>query len=147
MNIILKNHELVPCIEFLQSMELPANNSRPVVKLTQLLSEALSEVQDSQMTLIDQYGERNEAGELILTADQSDYFIHPPKRADYEAQATALLNEEVVITGGPFVKVIERLPEVFANYDVKISGKEALIYDRLLDEFEKGNDGEASSTI
>ena len=137
MKIILKNYELIPSIEFLQSMELAANESRPVIKFVKLLSDALKGVQESQMSLVEQYGVRDENGELSLTEDGSDYLIDSKKRTDYEVQAQELLNEEVVIEGGPFVKVIEKLPDVLEKYDVKISGKDALIYDRLLDEFEK----------
>ena len=137
MKVILKNYELVPSIEFLQSMELVANESRPVTKFVKLLNDALTSVGESQIALIKQYGVHDEKGELALTADGSDYLIDPEKRDDYEVQARELLNEEVVIEGGPFVKVIERLPAVLEKYDVKISGRDAIIYDRLLDEFEK----------
>ena len=139
MKIILKNFELVPSIEFLQSMELVANESRSVTKFVKLLSDALKGVSESQIALIKQYGVYDENGELALTEDGSDYLIDPKKREDYEVQARELLNEEVVIEGGPFVKVIERLPAVLEKYDVKISGNDALIYDRLLDEFERNS--------
>lgn len=146
MKITLKNYELFPAIEFLQSMELVANESRPVVKFVKLLKEALSGVQESQMALIEQYGVRDEKNELALTEDKSDYLIVSEKQGDYEKQANALLNEEVVLEGGPFVKVIARLPTVLEKYDVKISGKDALVYDRLLDEFERNEINKANCT-
>lgn len=137
MKLTLKNYELIPMMEFLQKMELPANESRPVVKFVKLLSEALKDIQESQMALIEQFGKRDDKGEIVLTEDGTDYLIDPDKSEDYEDHSKELLNEEVVIEGGPFVKVIERLPAVLEKYDTKISGKDALIYDRLLDEFEK----------
>jgi len=137
MEITLKNFELVPAIELLQKMELPANESRPVVKFTKLLNEALQEVQESQMKLIEQYGQKNDEGELVLTDDGTDYVIAPDESHIYEEQLRVFLDEDVVINGGAFVNVVAKLPDVLRNYDAKISGRDAVIYDRLFDEFEK----------
>lgn len=137
MNITLKNYEVLPAIDFLESMRLSARDSRPVMKFAEHLRGALKSLGDSQMALIEKYGEKDENGELIMTEDETDYLICPERQKEYQAELVAFLQEEVVFTGGFFVKVMERLPAILSEYDEKISGKQAVIYNRLLDEFEK----------
>ena len=141
MKVTLKNNELVPCIEFLQKMNLPANSSRPIVKFVKLLNDALTEVQKSQMALIEQYGVRDEDGQLALTEDKQDYLISAEYRQNYNEEMQVFLLEEVVITGGMFVNVVSKLPTILEKYDEKISNQDAVIYDRLMDEFEKNEEG------
>ena len=47
------------------------------------------------------------------------------------------MEEEVVIEGGMYVRNFDEIPRILEDYDGMLSGKDAEVYDRLLDEFEK----------
>lgn len=137
MKLVLKNHEIVKALNFLSGLKISANQTRPATKLIQLLDEVLRGVQESQQALIEAYGKRDEENNLIQVDQGKAHEINPEYEKEYNEGIQQLLHEEVVIDGGPFVKIIEQLPEVLANYDEKIDSKDAYIYDRLMDEFEK----------
>ena len=136
MKIELKNYELVPAVSFLSDMSIKANEVRPVTKLKKLLISAVEDLQESQQELIKEYGQKDEQGELLVN-DQGEYVFEPKQKAAYLAELKKLYDEVVVIDGGIHAKVIEKLGGILAGYTVEISGKDAEVYDRLLDEFEK----------
>ena len=137
MELKLKNHEVVKALNFLSGLKLNANQTRPATKLIRILDEVLQEIQDSQFALIEMYGKRDEENNLIQREKGQSHEIDPDHVEEYAKEVALLLNEEVVIDGGPFVKLIERLPGILENYEEKIDNAEAYIYDRLMDEFEK----------
>ena len=47
------------------------------------------------------------------------------------------MEEEVVIEGGMYARNFDEIPRILEDYDGMLSGKDAEVYDRLLDEFEK----------
>ncbi|MBV6373083.1 hypothetical protein IGJ74_001824 [Enterococcus sp. AZ009] len=137
MKLVLKNHEVVKALNFLSGLKLNANQTRPATKLIHLLDEVLQEIQRSQFELIELYGKRDEENNLVQLENGKSHEIDPDHAEDYAREVDLLLNEEVVIDGGPFVKIIEQLPSILENYEEKIDNAEAYIYDRLMDEFEK----------
>ena len=55
----------------------------------------------------------------------------------YNIEQKKLYEEEVVIEGGMYAKNIDELPRILEALDIELEGKEAEVYDRLLDEMEK----------
>lgn len=137
MLLTLKNHEVVKALKFLSGLKLNANQTRPATKLIRVLDEILQEIQESQFALIELYGKRDEENKLVQLENGKSHEIDPEHAENYAREVDLLLNEEIIIDGGPFVKIIERLPEILGNYEEIIDSSEAYIYDRLMDEFEK----------
>ena len=54
----------------------------------------------------------------------------------FNAEQQILADEKVTIEGGMYAKNIEEIPRILNEYDGELSGKDAEIYDRLLDEME-----------
>ena len=131
MNITLKNKELIPTINFLQGLKLKNADSRHRSKLVKLLTTALDEFSESEQDLkehhlVDEKG-------AILPEDQQ-----AREQVDaYNIEQKKLYEEEVVIEGGMYAKNIDELPRVLEALDIELEGKEAEVYDRLLDEMEK----------
>lgn len=132
MKITLKNNELVPAINFLESIELSTKDSRHRTKLIKRIREALIELSDEEKSLMEKLNLLDENGQLKDSKEQDIKDV-----AIFNKEQAILLNEEVVIEGGLYARNFDEIPRILEEYDGMISGKDAEIYDRLLDEFEK----------
>lgn len=132
MKIELKNKELAPAINFLQSLNLKAKDSRCRSKLVKIINEAYEELGKEELKLMQESGVADESGVLIKESDRN-----PKKVTEFKKDQTALMDELVVIEGGLYAKNIDEIPRILTEFDGEISGVDAEIYDRLLDEFEK----------
>lgn len=138
MKIILQNGELSAAINFLSSMEIRGmKKSRQRSKLKEALLAAVTEYHNSQMELFEKYGQKNNSGELIFNKDRTGYEVKKEFHQAYREDMIILLTEEVVIDGGIHANLISGFGETLADYDGILSGEDADIYDRLMDEFEK----------
>lgn len=134
------NYELILAIQFLQEMELKPSDSRHRTKLVKELVSLNEELVKEQMELIEIYGERNESdNSLMYNESNGSYIIKVDKKQEYNQENKKLLLEEVVITGGPYIHNIKQMESILANYTGELSGEQANIYDKILDEFEKNN--------
>lgn len=132
MKIELKNKELAPAINFLQSLNLKAKDSRCRSKLVKIINEAYEELGKEELKLMQESGVADESGVLIKESDRD-----PKKVTEFKKDQTGLMDELVVIEGGLYAKNIDEIPRILTEFDGEISGVDAEIYDRLLDEFEK----------
>lgn len=138
MKITLKNYELAPALNFLQGMDLKAaSQSRQRSKLRNLVMEALEGFQEAQKEVYELYVEKDSNGELVINEDGTDYKIIKDMKKKFHKEMNTLLSEEVIIEGGIYARNITAFGEILGNYEGVISGREADIYDRLMDEFEK----------
>ena len=128
MQIILKNKELVPAVNFLQSLSLKASDSRHRSKFVKEISKGIEDLSQSEQELLSEIGLLNEKGEVDETNQELV--------KDYNKAREDLLAEEVVLDGGIHAKSLENLLEILNNLEIELSGIDAEIYDRLLDEFE-----------
>lgn len=132
MNITLKNKELIPTIQFLQGLKLKNADSRHRSKLVKLLTTALDGFAESEQDLLKEHHLVDEKG-VILPEEQQE-----KEQVDaYNIEQKKLYEEEVVIEGGMYAKNIDELPRILEALDIELEGKDAEVYDRLLDEMEK----------
>ncbi|MBO0413234.1 DUF1617 family protein [Enterococcus hulanensis] len=134
MQIILKNKELSSAINFLQSISLKAADSRHRSKLVSLLVKAYEEFSHYEKKLMDEFELLDENGKLI---DESKRVAE--KVVAFNKEQFALSEEEIFIEDGMFIKNLAEIPRILSEYDGELSGQDAEIYDRLLDEFEKND--------
>lgn len=137
MKITLKNYELGAALLFIQNMELKAADSRHRSKFKKALMEAVQGLQESELELYDLYGRKDNEGQLIVNEEKTGYEVKPENRNQFYQEMNVLLDEEIVIKSGLYARNFEMFGEVLSEYNGVISGKEADIYDRLMDEFEK----------
>lgn len=138
MKITVKNNELAPAITFLEGMELKANtDSRHRTKLVKMLKEAFNDLSEEEKSLMEKFDLLTEEGQLKpqdqLSADNVTAF---------NSEQAVLLEEEVIIEGGMYARNLAEMPRILEAYDGTLSGKDAEIYDRLLDEMENNKDAE-----
>ncbi len=138
MKIKLKNYELGTALAFVAKMDLKAASaSRHRSKFKKELLKAVEGLQESEMELYDHYGEKDADGKLVINETQTGYEVKDAEKNQFSKELHALLDEEIVIESGLYAKNFEKFGQVLAEYNGVISGKEADIYDRLMDEFEK----------
>ena len=133
MKITLKNNELATAINFLEGMTLKANkDSRHRTKLVKRIREAFKELSDEEKSLMEKFNLLDESGQLKEGKDQDAKDV-----AAFNKEQGILMDEEIVIEGGMYARNFDEVPRILNEYDGMLSGKDAEIYDRLLDEFEK----------
>lgn len=132
MKIILRNKELKTAINFLNAMNLRAKDSRHRSKLVKLLTKAFSELGDEEKKLMADYDLLDESGNLKAEGDRD-----LKKVAEFNSEQADLMEEEVIIEGGMYSRNFDEMPRILSEYDEVISGTDAEIYDKLMDEFEK----------
>lgn len=136
MKITLKNNELAPAINFLEGMTLKANkDSRHRTKLVKRIREAFTELSDEEKSLMEKFNLLDANGQLKNSENQDVKDV-----AAFNKEQGILMDEEVVIEGGMYAQNFDEVPRILNEYDGMLSGKDAEIYDRLLDEFEKNDD-------
>ena len=143
--LTIKNRELAPAIKLLNGMELKASDSRHRTKLLNLLSEAAKGLAEAELALLkecavlDSNGDPEiaENGNVAMKPD-----LTPEKISEYRTEHAKLFDEEIVIDGGMHASNIAAFGKVLREYDGIISGELANIYDRLMDEYEKGESNE-----
>jgi len=132
MKITLENKELISAINFLENMDLKANkDSRHRTKLVKLIKNAFTELIDDEKELLKKFDLVNEDGQIKEDKDQLK-----ENAIGFNKEREILMNEKVVIEGGMYAKNLDELPRILNEYEGILSGSNAEIYDRLLDEFE-----------
>lgn len=137
MKITLKNYELGSSLVFVQKMELKAADSRHRSKFKKALLNAIEGLQESELELYERYGQKDEDGKLIINQAKTGYVVKDEHNPQFVEEMNVLLDEEVIIESGLYAKNFIKFGKVLGEYNGVISGKEADIYDRLMDEFEK----------
>lgn len=135
MKLRFKTAEVPLAVQFLRGLSLSGSHSRARSKLVKQLAEALNAASEDEIELYKQYSETDAAGELVKD-DQGRFITPPEKQAELNSEHEKLMAEPIVIDGGMYAEQIAGLQQVLADYDGQLSGDDAQIYDRILDEFE-----------
>lgn len=131
MKITLKNSELATTINFLKNIPVKGENSRHRTKLKKQVEVAFGEFVEAEKELFAELDLLDENKELLPPEKQD-----PTAVQTFKIQQTILYNEEVVIESGAYVKNFNEMPRILKAYEGELSGDEADIYDKLLDQME-----------
>lgn len=135
MKITLKNNELIPAIDFLQNMPIKGKDSRHRTKLVKQLQIAFDGLVDAEKVLMGEFNLLDENNELLPEEKRDKESVK-----EFQKEQKVLYEEEVVIEGGVFAKNFDEMPRILNEYEGELSGEQAEIYDKLLDEMEKEAD-------
>ncbi|RXZ78204.1 hypothetical protein EBB07_29560 [Paenibacillaceae bacterium] len=128
----LYNYELNPFVEFLFNLKLIDKKSRMRSRFINLLLEKVKQLELDYKILLEQYGEKNEKGEL-LKVDTEDgktgYKINDIQ--SFQSANQELMSEEIIL------EVTEERKDMFLtvidsilNCGIEFEGTEAVQYDR-----------------
>ncbi|WP_205905111.1 DUF1617 family protein [Enterococcus casseliflavus] len=129
--IKLKNKEITTAINFLDRMNLKPKDSRHRSKFVKQLNKALLELSEEEKTLMNKFELIDSNGQL-----KSDNDRKIEKVLAFNREQMILLEEEIIVEGGMYAKNLSEVQRILSEYDGVLSGEEAQIYDRLMDEFE-----------
>ncbi|WP_195907757.1 DUF1617 family protein [Enterococcus casseliflavus] len=129
--IKLKNKEITTAINFLDRMNLKPKDSRHRSKFVKQLNKALLELSEEEKTLMNKFELIDSNGQLKSDNDRKIDNV-----LAFNREQTILLEEEIIVEGGMYAKNLSEIQRILSEYDGVLSGEEAQIYDRLLDEFE-----------
>ncbi|EOH79272.1 DUF1617 family protein [Enterococcus casseliflavus] len=129
--IKLKNKEITTAINFLDRMNLKPKDSRHRSKFVKQLNKALLELSEEEKTLMNKFELIDSNGQLKSDNDRKIDNV-----LAFNREQTILLEEEIIVEGGMYAKNLSEVQRILSEYDGVLSGEEAQIYDRLMDEFE-----------
>ncbi|MFS1032960.1 hypothetical protein ACFC9G_13505 [Enterococcus casseliflavus] len=129
--IKLKNKEITTAINFLERMNLKPKDSRHRSKFVKQLNKALLELSEEEKTLMNKFELIDSNGQLKSDNDRKIDNV-----LAFNREQTILLEEEIIVEGGMYAKNLSEVQRILSEYDGVLSGEEAQIYDRLMDEFE-----------
>ena len=135
MKITLQNQELQPAISLLQRLSLKPGDSRHRSKMVKLLLEAAKTYDEDSNSLLESYANKSADGSPIINGNQYD--VPKDKLTELGVERKHLNEEERVIEGGMYVRNIDAMPEVLENITETLSGQEADIYDKIMDQFDE----------
>jgi hypothetical protein len=132
----IKNKDIEGIIKFLQSISpLPAQQARKKVKFIKMCLEHLQDIEDERKVLIEQFGDRDSEGNLII--EDNSYKITKYLN-EFSKEYNALMNEDWVIDETESVKdVLVTLRDLLLNYNKEISTEHEIIYDNLCEALEQ----------
>jgi hypothetical protein len=136
----IKNIEIEPFIKFLMSFELKGRESRLRTRFAKLLMERLKLINEENMDLIRQFGNKDENGNIkIVERDGKRYYDVVDKDA-YNREYFILMNEDFVIDETEERKeMLLFIKELILNCDMTFKDEEALEYDRWCEIVEEIN--------
>lgn len=134
----LKNLQLVPTIEFLNSVELKGKESRSRSKVVKKLIEKLKELQEDEKVLLESFSNKDESGEVVRLDDLS-YDVPKENLLELTKQKNELLNEYAIVDCSEIYQHCKTLLSSLEDFDKNLSGQEAEVYDLLLDQLEEMN--------
>ncbi|GAA5416190.1 hypothetical protein Pryu01_01222 [Paraliobacillus ryukyuensis] len=136
MQVTIKNAHLGQATSLLFDLALKGKQSRHRTKFIKLLAERSKEVEEQRKQLAEEHANKDGGDKPIIKDEKYDI-------ADQEAfqkDIQELYEEEIVIEGGDHQDMLKTVKWALDECDKAYSGKEAVIYDYLCDQFEEGDD-------
>lgn len=136
--IIFKNFELVSVGNFLGSLKLKNMASLGRSKLIKLIVTKNEDFQNDLNEIRNQYFEKNEDGEF-KTEKNSNKLVFKDESLKDEAdqQVHAISDDVAVISIAEYSNKFKKLYEALQNYDGEFSEQDALLYELVMDAFDK----------
>lgn len=134
--IEFKNGELVAVGNFLAQAKLKGKASRGRTKLIMLIEEKNKEYNEERDTVRDPYFQVDDKGEKIVK-DKKYVLKDVTKGKELDKELADLAAETVGIEFTEYSEKFKALYEELNNYGYELSNADAVLYDMILDKFEK----------
>lgn len=136
--IIFKNFELVSVGNFLGSLKLKNMASLGRSKLIKLIVTKNEDFQNDLSEIRNQYFEKNENGEFKTEKDSNKLvFKDESLKDEADQQVHAISDDVAVISIAEYSNKFKKLYEALQNYDGEFSEQDALLYELVMDAFDK----------
>lgn len=137
LKIKVKNLELKPYVQFLQSLQLKGKVSRGRSKIAKALDERNMEYIKDVESIQKEYFKTDENGKLL--ADKKGNLTSKDETSLEKAQKSMkeLQNESSVIDLSSYPEQVEAFVKAMYDYDKEFSNAEATAYDEIMSKFEE----------
>lgn len=144
MKVEIKNALLQESINLLFDLSLRGKQSRHRTRFIKRLTERLKEVEEERMKLAEEYARKDDEGKPIMKKGGKEYDIPDENMPSLIKDVEELYDEVLVIEGGDNKETLETVRKILEETDKEFSGREAVIYDYLCEQFEgKGHKKES----
>jgi hypothetical protein len=132
----IQNKDIEQVVMFLKTISpLPAKQSRMKAKFIKMCLERLKEIEEDQMLLIEEFGDRDDQGNLIMIKE--GHYSVKKRLNEFNRAYAELLSEYWVIDETESIKdVLLTLKDIVLNYEGNVDDQHALIHDMLCDQLE-----------
>jgi len=134
MKVEIENRYLGQAISLLFDLSLRGKQSRHRTKFVKLLNDRLKEVEEQRIELAKEHAKKDENGEPIIREDR----VEIEDKEGFAKELEELYAEKLVLEGGDLQETLKVVKDVLLNCDKEFSRQEAVIYDYLCEQFEKG---------
>lgn len=134
--IEFKNGELVAVGNFLAQAKLKGKASRGRTKLIKLIEEKIKEYNEERDSVRDPYFQVDDKGEKIVK-DKKYVLKDVSKGKELDKELADLAAETVGIEFTEYSEKFKALYEELNNYGYELSNADAVLYDMILDKFDK----------
>lgn len=136
MKIKIQNKYLLPSINLLYDLSLKGKESRHRTRFIKLLQERLKEVEEERKQLAEEFSRKDKNGKPII--EDNKYVLENEK--EFYKEFNELMDEEFIIEGANYEETLKTVKTILLECEVAFSGQDAMVYDYLCEQFEKGED-------
>ncbi|SEA54143.1 Protein of unknown function [Thalassobacillus cyri] len=137
MQVKIKHEQIGQAIDLLFHLSLKGKQSRHRTTFIKKLTERLHEVEGQRNDLAKEHSFLDEEGNPKMLDNGKRYDIKDMEAFQKDVQE--LYEEELVLEGGDNQRMLTTVKEVLLNSDESYSGKKALTYDYLCEQFEEAD--------
>lgn len=139
--LIFKKSEAQAFGQFLIKLELRNKTSRLRNKLVKKLDTVTAELNEERIELLKELATKDEAGEPVIIEVNGQQSYDVQDKDELAKQINELINEKVAVEVGEYSSNFAPLFEYLDSeeFDMMLSGQDALIYDELLTIWEDAN--------
>ena len=132
--LIIKKNEAQTMIEFLMKLNLRNKVSRLRNKLAKKLQTIIAEYEEERVELAKEFANKDEKGDPIVNGNSYDIGDLDGFKREY----ISLGEEQVAVEVGEYSDNFSPLFDFLDSeeFDLEMSGQDAIVYDRLLDVWE-----------
>lgn len=136
--IEFKNNELVSIANALNDFKLKGKASLGRTRLIEKLTKKNDEFINDQKTIQKKYFQVGEDGEFVKNPNNDQLVpIEGKNEKDAQTEFDSLMGEKIGIDFSEYSERMLSLKKSLDNYDYEMSGMEANVYGRMVDELEK----------
>lgn len=137
MKVEIQNLYVKQAIDLLYDLSLKGKESRHRSKFIKLLNERLKEIEEDRIALAKEYSHLDDEGNPIVKNNRYDI----KDQESFNKELNELYDEVFVIEGENNKEIIKTVYKIIKNCDKEFSGAEAMTYEYLYDQLEKGVKG------
>lgn len=137
MKVEIQNLYVKQAIDLLYDLSLKGKESRHRSKFIKLLNKRLKEIEEDRVALAKEYSHLDDEGNPIVKNNRYDI----KDQESFNKELNELYDEVFVIEGENNKEIIKTVYKIIKNCDKEFSGAEAMTYEYLYDQLEKGVKG------